>query len=141
MYTTHTNFCIQFFCRTDHIPLIIFILILHHHYFFFFFFNDTPPPEFSPLPLHAPLPICPARRARTTRKGTSGRCTTTTCTPPPPMARGRSASPRIPSTTPKGRCPPTAGPSSSPRCATAISDRKSTRLNSSHSQISYAVFC
>src|SRR2546430_11361413 len=27
-----------------------------------------------------------------------------------------------------------------PRCK-AISDRKSTRLNSSHSQISYAVFC
>src|SRR5256884_8828695 len=23
----------------------------------FFFFNDTAPPEFSPLPLHAPLPI------------------------------------------------------------------------------------
>src|SRR2546430_3079148 len=28
----------------------------------------------------------------------------------------------------------------SPRCSTA-GDRKSTRLNSSHSQISYAVFC
>src|SRR2546427_5975212 len=26
-------------------------------------------------------------------------------------------------------------------CPTAIRDRKSTRLNSSHSQISYAVFC
>src|SRR2546430_12194166 len=26
-------------------------------------------------------------------------------------------------------------------CATTIRDRKSTRLNSSHSQISYAVFC
>src|SRR2546422_8690711 len=26
--------------------------------FFFFFFNDTPPPEISPLPPHAPLPIC-----------------------------------------------------------------------------------
>src|SRR2546430_9812772 len=29
----------------------------------------------------------------------------------------------------------------SPRCAVDRSDRKSTRLNSSHSQISYAVFC
>src|SRR5256886_11643447 len=26
---------------------------------FFFFFNDTPTPEFSSLPLHAPLPIAP----------------------------------------------------------------------------------
>src|SRR2546430_12651954 len=26
-------------------------------------------------------------------------------------------------------------------CAEAVADRKSTRLNSSHSQISYAVFC
>src|SRR2546430_4904530 len=28
-----------------------------------------------------------------------------------------------------------------PRCLTSLRDRKSTRLNSSHSQISYAVFC
>src|SRR5688572_1491057 len=28
-----------------------------------------------------------------------------------------------------------------PNCTTAVTDRKSTRLNSSHSQISYAVFC
>src|SRR5688572_30955816 len=27
------------------------------------------------------------------------------------------------------------------QCASAMEDRKSTRLNSSHSQISYAVFC
>src|SRR5256885_14433420 len=26
---------------------------------FFFFFTDPPPPEFSPLPPHDPLPICP----------------------------------------------------------------------------------
>src|SRR2546422_627516 len=26
-------------------------------YIFFFFLNDTAPPEFSPLPLHDPLPI------------------------------------------------------------------------------------
>src|SRR5688572_31105658 len=30
---------------------------------------------------------------------------------------------------------------SSPRCQRDQQDRKSTRLNSSHSQISYAVFC
>src|SRR2546429_8644981 len=27
-------------------------------HFVFFFFNNPPPPEISPLPLHAPLPIC-----------------------------------------------------------------------------------
>src|SRR2546428_2440554 len=36
-------------------------------------------------------------------------------------------------------CSPRPGPSNS--AARADSDRKSTRLNSSHSQISYAVFC
>src|SRR3712207_8073360 len=36
--------------------------------------------------------------------------------------------------------PPTYRPSR-PRPATAVIDRKSTRLNSSHANISYAVFC
>src|SRR2546422_11694774 len=30
---------------------------LSSNYPFFFFLTDPPPPEFSPLPLHAPLPI------------------------------------------------------------------------------------
>src|SRR3712207_8912157 len=33
------------------------------------------------------------------------------------------------------------GHETSPRRATAVRDRKSTRLNSSHANISYAVFC
>src|SRR5205085_7044406 len=33
------------------------------------------------------------------------------------------------------------GPSSSTTTCSSFGDRKSTRLNSSHSQISYAVFC
>src|SRR2546428_6371476 len=38
--------------------------------------------------------------------------------------------------------PPGAGPSGAgPRCEGPHRDRKSTRLNSSHDQISYAVFC
>src|SRR2546427_2231004 len=40
--------------------------------------------------------------------------------------------------TARARCPPAAQGS---RCAAQARDRKSTRLNSSHSQISYAVFC
>src|SRR5688572_32337975 len=35
----------------------------------------------------------------------------------------------------------TASPTSEPDLFWALRDRKSTRLNSSHSQISYAVFC
>src|SRR5215471_12365809 len=46
------------------------------------------------------------------------------------LFRSRSGPPPLSS---KGRCPPTGRP---PR-----SDRKSTRLNSSHVEISYAVFC
>src|SRR2546427_3798221 len=43
-----------------------------------------------------------------------------------------------------GRCPPelfAAGATVRRVCRAAKGDRKSTRLNSSHSQISYAVFC
>src|SRR3712207_8684123 len=36
---------------------------------------------------------------------------------------------------------PCAGTSSAPASAAARADRKSTRLNSSHANISYAVFC
>src|SRR5690349_23647592 len=39
---------------------------------------------------------------------------------------------------PSGRCHPPAAP---PPARTAATDRKSTRLNSSHVEISYAVFC
>src|SRR2546430_13690943 len=38
---------------------ISFCVLLFPLFFFFFFFNDRPPPEFSPLPLPAPLRICP----------------------------------------------------------------------------------
>src|SRR5256885_15821537 len=35
----------------------IVLLGIHHHQSFFFFLKNPPPPKFSPLPLHAPLPI------------------------------------------------------------------------------------
>src|SRR2546430_7187386 len=47
-------------------------------------------------------------------------------------ARSRAAAPRVAAR---------AGSASRSRTARANADRKSTRLNSSHSQISYAVFC
>src|SRR2546430_8544514 len=78
---------------------------------FFFFFNDTATTEIYTLSLHDALPISPGS----------------------PSARDRS------STTSNG-----VGTKGGMRYATAktqSADRKSTRLNSSHSQISYAVFC
>src|SRR2546430_9292955 len=82
----------------------------------FFFLNDPAPPKFSPLPLPAPLPIpLGLRNAPAT-------------TPAAPVAPGR-----------PGLAP--LGPGTAPGAPKPGGDRKSTRLNSSHSQISYAVFC
>src|SRR2546430_11526427 len=83
--------------------------------YFFFFFNDTATTEIYTLSLHDALPI-----------------STVWGTPAPDTAW------RLPRT-----------PCLSIRHADAerlrqllwVQDRKSTRLNSSHSQISYAVFC
>src|SRR2546430_16063441 len=84
--------------------------------FFFFFFNDTATTEIYTLSLHDALPIFGVLDAglelQLVRRGAGGR------------AHARIAS-------------STAGVSAS----VANTDRKSTRLNSSHSQISYAVFC
>src|SRR2546430_17364615 len=76
-----------------------------------FFFNDTATTEIYTLSLHDALPICAACCAPTRRL---------------PRLRGL--------TLPRPPCVRTSG-----TCASL--DRKSTRLNSSHSQISYAVFC
>src|SRR2546430_17318928 len=84
----------------------------------FFFFNDTATTEIYTLSLHDALPIC-ARRFR---------------------ARLRPQSPRPGCGTSDGRSFPSR-PGCSNRGGRSRQDRKSTRLNSSHSQISYAVFC
>src|SRR2546427_7865598 len=89
--------------------------------FVVFFFNDTPTPEIYPLSLHDPLPIPPGRQSWI----------------PVPSAR-RQRRPRTRSCCSTAR----ASPRGSRRTALRRNgDRKSTRLNSSHSQISYAVFC
>src|SRR2546430_14303012 len=78
----------------------------------FFFFNDTATTEIYTLSLHDALPIYPA-----------------------PDGKPRyvlDISP-VDNTV-------TVGPAAA-LDVTALTDRKSTRLNSSHSQISYAVFC
>src|SRR5690349_22686344 len=81
--------------------------------FFFFFFTDTPTTEIYTLSLHDALPIWYACCSDTPRGCVS-------CRTRPGSRRTRSC------------CESTRTPGS---------DRKSTRLNSSHVEISYAVFC
>src|SRR2546430_13679688 len=87
--------------------------------FFFFFLNDPAPTEISPLPLPAPLPIGggDAHEPHDEAGGGADRRD---------LAGARQIEPR-PGDEGGGRG--------------GVGDRKSTRLNSSHSQISYAVFC
>src|SRR5258707_6713829 len=84
-------------------------------FLFFFFFNDTATTEIYTLSLHDALPIFPAllagRRPRALRTGPSSART------PPSVRRTATGA------------------------STSEPDRKSTRLNSSHANISYAVFC
>src|SRR2546429_5536324 len=79
---------------------------------FFFFFNDTATTEIYTLSLHDALPI--SRVARRTRPAPRRRSDPKECLP-----------------WSRTRAPP----------AHVAGDRKSTRLNSSHGYISYAVFC
>src|SRR2546430_3230188 len=81
----------------------------------FFFFNDTATTEIYTLSLHDALPISGCWRASTPR------------------------GPRWPCIARPGSRPATTTGDWPKSCRRL--DRKSTRLNSSHSQISYAVFC
>src|SRR2546422_4329456 len=85
---------------------------------FFFFFNDTATTEIYTLSLHDALPIFVAP------SGLMPTCSTSN----PPGVRSVA---RPPSTGTAYRCVQHVG----------MRDRKSTRLNSSHGYISYAVFC
>src|SRR2546430_8128674 len=89
---------------------------------FLFFFNDTSTTEFYTLPLHDALPIFfpPAAIAVFPRAVALLEID---------QLHGQIAPPvRLPAILQR-------------KLVHAIKDRKSTRLNSSHSQISYAVFC
>src|SRR3712207_7206873 len=92
-------------------------------YYYLFFFNDTATTEIYTLSLHDALPI-------SRRRGTRRRAARV----PRPARRTRW------SRGPAGeRCRPLADVD--PRRECRSGDRKSTRLNSSHANISYAVFC
>src|SRR3712207_8947354 len=81
-----------------------------------FFFNDTATTEIYTLSLHDALPISSASAAYRS----SGRCSTGS---------------------EHDLLQPVAHPAQRRRRRHALVDRKSTRLNSSHANISYAVFC
>src|SRR2546427_8948456 len=89
------------------------------YYFSFFFFNDTATTEIYTLSLHDALPISCSNVVPTSLTTAASRF-------------GLSPAWSMPATESDIWRRVT-------RCATR--DRKSTRLNSSHSQISYAVFC
>src|SRR2546430_5185998 len=87
--------------------------------FFFFFFNDTATTEIYTLSLHDALPIYfPQRRTIEVPVGCENRGAEPL---DQPLERGL--------------------PGLDDLARDLVADRKSTRLNSSHSQISYAVFC
>src|SRR3712207_7394612 len=98
----------------------------------FFFFNDTATTEIYTLSLHDALPISHDQATTGDHGSSQGRRLYPMVSPP-----GR-ASRSAPKTVAKTR------PSCSWRTVRAPGssrDRKSTRLNSSHANISYAVFC
>src|SRR3989440_5472111 len=105
--------------------------------FFFFFFNDPAPTEISPLPLPAALPISLEGNVNSVAQKQLAEMQARQV--PGVVAvenrlNVRDTSIGAPATGQTGR-----GQSASP--PVKAEDRKSTRLNSSHDQISYAVFC
>src|SRR3712207_7129785 len=86
----------------------------------YFFFNDTATTEIYTLSLHDALPI--SAHAHVVSPSTQRRTS------------------EAESSTHPGRCAHTSAMRSRPSAAQSA-DRKSTRLNSSHANISYAVFC
>src|SRR2546430_4318888 len=105
----------------------------HPSAYFFFFFNDTAPPEISTLPLHDALPICRWPGPPDTLLLP---CHLQSPCRPLPLRRQSAMVARSALGAHLRRYP-----TLNQYHQSAPEDRKSTRLNSSHSQISYAVFC
>src|SRR5256885_14767494 len=91
----------------------VYIMLQFSYFFFFFFFNDTATTEIYTLSLHDALPIC------NTLEACSGEIRRSVRIWPHNGTSGQNVQ----------------------KLRTTILDRKSTRLNSSHLVISYAVFC
>src|SRR5438270_13190999 len=95
------------------------MMYLVFYTYLFFFFNDPTTSKIYTLSLHDALPIC------------SGSTQGERQSPTDEAASGGAAGPRSHLAISEHHAV----------VALGDSDRKSTRLNSSHSQISYAVFC
>src|SRR3712207_8131435 len=93
-----------------------------------FFFNDTATTEIYTLSLHDALPIFASCASGSSPTGKRAPLPTSATTGGPNAAR---------SATPTDSVKPTV----SKLLGGTQRDRKSTRLNSSHAKISYAVFC
>src|SRR5207249_11267935 len=98
------------------------------HLSIFFSFNAPAPTEIYTLCLHDALPIS---RGRARRSSAPRRAPARGAAWPPPRGPGRRGRFRG-----ARRCAP-----ARPARIDELRDRKSTRLNSSHVSISYAVFC
>src|SRR2546429_7547448 len=106
---------------------------------FFFFFNNTAPPEISPLPHHAPLPFCGPRRSPPFQDPRAAAGAAASDQSEPAAVSGRhTGGCRVHRS--RGRVPAVPDAAGVP-VEEGARDRKSTRLNSSHGYISYAVFC
>src|SRR2546430_3392120 len=106
---------------------------------FFFFFNDPPTPEIYTLSLPDPLPIL---RSAATLLNLLQQATVVADRTELLAPIGDDAPPPSPPRPGRARTPDVDEAHARLRRRRAITiDRKSTRLNSSHSQISYAVFC
>src|SRR3712207_8925967 len=99
----------------------------------FFFFNDTATTEIYPLSLHDALPIS---------EGGHGvrACRTVPDTAPMRAAASLALALLLAACGEEATLPVAAGTGPNPQLPPPR-DRKSTRLNSSHANISYAVFC
>src|SRR2546430_9054883 len=105
------------------------------YFSFFFFLNDPPPPEFSPLPPPDPLPICHGPASAHLAAAKAGKLSDLHI-----ERIGTWGATRINEMC--GKCHRGLDKiGTADNEVTMTQDRKSTRLNSSHSQISYAVFC
>src|SRR3712207_8264602 len=92
----------------------------------FFFFNDTATTEIYTLSLHDALPICRVTSTNATSASSASQSSSTVA-----VAISASVVAELTSATISARRD----------ASTRRRDRKSTRLNSSHANISYAVFC
>src|SRR5205085_10556170 len=103
-----------------------------HAYSTYFFFTATATTEIYTLSLHDALPISPRKPASSDQR-TRGSSSTM-------RMRARNSARHV-GTNPRRGNRLIMNRSRKVTMPGATADRKSTRLNSSHSQISYAVFC